>query len=69
LPQFASALAFLACRVADRVPCGDHVLIIAEVLDGALQHPDDQVLAIGLLGVEEIALMTAFLFISLPISG
>jgi 3-hydroxy-9,10-secoandrosta-1,3,5(10)-triene-9,17-dione monooxygenase reductase component len=41
LPQFASALAFLACRVTDQVPCGDHILIVAEVLDGALQRDDD----------------------------
>jgi 3-hydroxy-9,10-secoandrosta-1,3,5(10)-triene-9,17-dione monooxygenase reductase component len=42
LPQFADAFAFLACRVTDRLPCGDHDIVVAEVLDGALQREDDQ---------------------------
>jgi flavin reductase (DIM6/NTAB) family NADH-FMN oxidoreductase RutF len=38
IPQFAEAFAFLACRVAGKLPAGDHTIYVAEVLDGALQH-------------------------------
>lgn len=38
VPQFAEAWAFLLCHVMNWVPAGDHVLYVAEVLDGALQH-------------------------------
>jgi len=38
VPQFSDAWAFLACRVVGKVAAGDHVVHIAEVLDGVLQH-------------------------------
>jgi flavin reductase (DIM6/NTAB) family NADH-FMN oxidoreductase RutF len=38
VPQFAEAWAFLVCRVVTSMPAGDHLLYLAEVLDGALQH-------------------------------
>ncbi|MDQ3623249.1 MAG: flavin reductase family protein [Verrucomicrobiota bacterium] len=38
LPQFAEAWAFLACKIGGSVPTGDHIVYVAEVLDGALQH-------------------------------
>ncbi len=38
IPQIADAYAFLACKVAGRVVCGDHILYTAEVFDGELQH-------------------------------
>jgi flavin reductase (DIM6/NTAB) family NADH-FMN oxidoreductase RutF len=41
-PQFAEAWAFLACQVRGSIPAGDHVLYVAEVLDGALQHEGDE---------------------------
>ncbi|MEM0896860.1 MAG: flavin reductase family protein [Verrucomicrobiota bacterium] len=37
LPQLAEAMAFLACRVEGKLPCGDHILYSAEVIDGVLQ--------------------------------
>ena len=39
MPQFAEAWAFLVGQVRGRVPSGDHILYVAEVLDGALQQP------------------------------
>jgi flavin reductase (DIM6/NTAB) family NADH-FMN oxidoreductase RutF len=38
VPQFAEAWAFLVARVRGHLPSGDHVLYLAEVLDGRLQH-------------------------------
>jgi flavin reductase (DIM6/NTAB) family NADH-FMN oxidoreductase RutF len=37
VPQFAEAWAFLVGRVRERMPAGDHVLYLAEVVAGALQ--------------------------------
>lgn len=42
IPQIAEAHAFLACKVAGRVVCGDHILFTAEVFDGELQHPGQE---------------------------
>ncbi|HEV7406325.1 MAG TPA: flavin reductase family protein [Chthoniobacteraceae bacterium] len=42
VPQFAEAWAFLVARVAGHLPAGDHVVHLAEVLDGALQHEGDE---------------------------
>jgi flavin reductase (DIM6/NTAB) family NADH-FMN oxidoreductase RutF len=42
LPQLAEAMAFLACRVVNKVDAGDHWLYLAEVIDGALQHDHEQ---------------------------
>lgn len=42
IPQLEEAMAFLACKVVRRMPSGDHVLYIAEVFDGALQHPGSE---------------------------
>ncbi len=42
VPQFAEAWAFLACHVLNWIPAGDHILYVAEVLDGALQHEGDE---------------------------
>ncbi|MGV3532000.1 MAG: flavin reductase family protein [Chthoniobacteraceae bacterium] len=38
VPQFAEAWAFLVARVVTSMPAGDHLLYLAEVLDGTLQH-------------------------------
>lgn len=38
LPQLADALAWLACRPRGSVEAGDHVLYVAEVLDGCLHR-------------------------------
>jgi flavin reductase (DIM6/NTAB) family NADH-FMN oxidoreductase RutF len=38
VPQLAEAWAFLLCKVTGKLPTGDHVLYVAEVLDGQLQH-------------------------------
>lgn len=40
LPQLAEALAFLACRVTGHVASGDHLVYVAEVLDGILQNAE-----------------------------
>lgn len=37
IPQFADAWAFLACKVRGKIAAGDHIVFVAEVLDGALQ--------------------------------
>jgi flavin reductase (DIM6/NTAB) family NADH-FMN oxidoreductase RutF len=37
VPHFAEAWAFLLCKVVGKLPAGDHVVYVAEVLDGALQ--------------------------------
>jgi flavin reductase (DIM6/NTAB) family NADH-FMN oxidoreductase RutF len=42
VPQFAEAWAFLLCKVAGKLPAGDHTVYVAEVLDGALQHADGE---------------------------
>jgi flavin reductase (DIM6/NTAB) family NADH-FMN oxidoreductase RutF len=42
LPQMAEAMAFLACKMVNRMPAGDHTLYLAEVIDGALQHDHEQ---------------------------
>ncbi len=42
IPQFAEAMAFLACKVVNKMEAGDHWLYLAEVIDGALQHEHEQ---------------------------
>jgi flavin reductase (DIM6/NTAB) family NADH-FMN oxidoreductase RutF len=42
LPQFAEALAFLACKVTKKIETGDHWLYLAEVYDGIVQHEHDK---------------------------
>ncbi len=42
VPQFGEAWAFLVARVQGHLPAGDHVVYLAEVLDGALQHEGDE---------------------------
>lgn len=42
LPQLSEALAWLACRVRGQVAAGDHVLYVAEVLDGCLHREADE---------------------------
>jgi flavin reductase (DIM6/NTAB) family NADH-FMN oxidoreductase RutF len=42
VPQFAEAWAFLVARVKGELPAGDHIVYLAEVLDGALQHEGDE---------------------------
>ncbi|HEX8313034.1 MAG TPA: flavin reductase family protein [Chthoniobacteraceae bacterium] len=38
VPQLAEAWAFLLCKVTGKLSTGDHVVYVAEVLDGVLQH-------------------------------
>lgn len=38
LPQLADALAWLACRPRGSVPAGDHVVYVAEVVEGCLHR-------------------------------
>ena len=38
LPQMADALAWLACRPRGSVPSGDHVVYVAEVVEGCLHR-------------------------------
>jgi flavin reductase (DIM6/NTAB) family NADH-FMN oxidoreductase RutF len=42
IPQIAEATSFLACKVAGKHSHGDHTLYIAEVFEGALQHPENE---------------------------
>jgi flavin reductase (DIM6/NTAB) family NADH-FMN oxidoreductase RutF len=42
IPQFLEAWAFLLCKVAGRVRAGDHTVYVAEVLDGVLQHENQE---------------------------
>jgi flavin reductase (DIM6/NTAB) family NADH-FMN oxidoreductase RutF len=42
VPQFAEAWAFLVARVQGEIAAGDHIVYLAEVLDGALQHAGDE---------------------------
>lgn len=42
VPQFGEAWAFLVARVQGHLPAGDHIVYLAEVLDGALQHEGDE---------------------------
>jgi flavin reductase (DIM6/NTAB) family NADH-FMN oxidoreductase RutF len=37
-PTLAAALAWLTCRVAGQIDAGDHVLVVARVVGGAVQH-------------------------------
>ena len=38
IPQLTEAWVFLACKVAGKMPTGDHILFTAEVFDGIVQH-------------------------------
>ena len=38
IPQFAEAWAFLACKVRGKIRAGDHVVYLAEVIDGTLRE-------------------------------
>ena len=38
LPQLAGALAWMACRAGGSVTAGDHVVFVAEVIDGCLHR-------------------------------
>ncbi|MBJ7326047.1 MAG: flavin reductase family protein [Chthoniobacterales bacterium] len=40
LPQLAQALAWLACRPCGSVAAGDHVVYVAEVIEGCLHRED-----------------------------
>lgn len=42
LPQLADALAWLACRAVRSVEAGDHLLYVAEVLEGCLHREDGE---------------------------
>lgn len=42
IPQLSDALAFLACKFTGSIEAGDHLVVVAEVLDGLLQQPDAQ---------------------------
>lgn len=42
VPQFGEAWAFLVAQVKGHLPAGDHIVYLAEVLDGALQHEGDE---------------------------
>ena len=42
IPQLSEAWVFLACKVAGKIPTGDHVLYLAEVFDGSVQHPGSE---------------------------
>ena len=42
IPQLAEAWAYLGCKVAGRLVCGDHLLFTAEVFEGVLQHPGQE---------------------------
>lgn len=38
IPQLEEAWVFLACKVAGKMPTGDHILFLAEIFDGVVQH-------------------------------
>jgi len=38
-PVLSDAHAYLLCQVASHCPAGDHVLILADITDGAILHP------------------------------
>ncbi|MEX1045493.1 MAG: flavin reductase family protein [Chthoniobacterales bacterium] len=42
LPQLAEALAWLACRPCGSVAAGDHVVYVAEVVEGCLHREDGE---------------------------
>lgn len=42
VPQFAEAWAFLVAEVKGELIAGDHIVYLAAVLDGALQHADEK---------------------------
>lgn len=39
-PILPEALAWLECELHHQYPAGDHELVIGQVIDGALQHPE-----------------------------
>lgn len=41
-PIFSEAVAYLDCRVASSMDAGDHVVLLAEVIGGAMLNADDQ---------------------------
>ena len=42
LPVFADALAFLICKVREKMEAGDHWLYLAQVIGGSLQHDSEK---------------------------
>ncbi len=40
VPQLTEALAFLACKITGSVAAGDHIVYVAEVIDGILQDAE-----------------------------
>lgn len=42
LPQLADALAWLACRAVRSVEAGDHIVYVAEVLEGCLHREEGE---------------------------
>jgi flavin reductase (DIM6/NTAB) family NADH-FMN oxidoreductase RutF len=42
LPQLADALAWLACRPRGSVAAGDHIVHVAEVVEGCLHREDSE---------------------------
>ena len=42
VPQFAEAWSFLVARVDQQFPAGDHVLHLAEILEGQVQHEGEE---------------------------
>jgi flavin reductase (DIM6/NTAB) family NADH-FMN oxidoreductase RutF len=42
LPQLADALAWLACRSVRSVEAGDHIVYVAEVLEGCLHREEGE---------------------------
>jgi len=40
-PVLSTAISYMGCRVQKHVPAGDHVLVIAEVVDGAMMNESE----------------------------
>jgi len=46
-PILQKALGFVECRVAETLECGDHVVIVADLMDGGSLHDGKPLVSIG----------------------
>ena len=46
VPILSDALGWVECRLVATLPAGDHALVLGEVVDAGLEHPDTQPLTL-----------------------
>lgn len=49
-PVLADGLGWVACRLVATLPAGDHTLVLGEVVDAGVEHPDAHALTLDATG-------------------